>query len=112
MVILLCSKGRQAHAFGSRLGLALIGKLQRKFEDSWKSRPLVEKTSASVNDMNNQTDIKNFDLKELKQALALIKQKRAIENELQDVKDRICQLQFDLKLKIKENSESLELLNN
>ena len=73
---------------------------------------MVEKTSASVNDMSNQTDIKNFDLKELKQALALIKQKRAIENELQDVKDRICQLQFDLKLKIKENSESLELLNN
>ena len=79
----------------SRVDLALE-QLPRKFESSSKNRSIEEKKSVNV---NTQTNITNLDFKELKQPLALIKQRSEMKTELQDVKDRIFQLQCDSKLK-------------
>merc|ERR1719427_977065 len=80
--------------------------IRRQLEES-----IGMKEMKRVNEMNIQTDLTNLDLKELKQPLAVIQQRRETESELQDVKDRIFQLQCESKLKIKEGSEAIERLN-
>ena len=91
----------------SGLGFGAIAeKIRRQLEESID---VIEKKS--VNEINTQTNITNLDLKEVKQPLALIKQRREMETELQDVKDRFFQLQCESKLKTKEGSEAIEHLN-
>jgi len=81
-------------------------KIRRQLEES-----IDVNEKKNVNESNTQTDLTNLDLKELKQPLALIKQRRGVETELQDVKDRIFQLQCESKLKTKEGSEAMERFN-